>query len=122
MRAEPSGRGDQAQCGESGDGVRRPERRLDDEQREAHKNRRGGSAEDQPRPGKRQIELGMGEDLRELRGGRKHDRLAQRLAHRVIDEGQPGAQRQHDKPDKQRPPGRETQPPRAKRNRRDIEQ
>ena len=55
-----------ADGGQRGERLRRPQRRLDDEQRQRQRHRRRSAAEHQPRPGKRQIKMRMGEDLRQL--------------------------------------------------------
>jgi len=47
----------------------------------------------QPRPGERQIEMRVRKQLRQLDRFGEHHRLAQGLPHRVIGQGEPGAQR-----------------------------
>ncbi len=89
--------------------MRRPQRQLDDEQRQRRRDRGRRSANDEPRPGKRQIEMRVSEHLGQLGGGRKHDRLAQRLPHRIIGERETGAERKDDQPGEERPSGGQTQ-------------
>ena len=71
---------------------------------DGHRQRgRAAPPSDQPRPGERQIEMRVGEDLRQLDRFGEHRRFAQRLSHRVIGQAEAGAERQHDDPGEQRP-------------------
>ena len=99
-----------ARCREQHRGrARPPQGRLEHEQPDAEADRRQRSADDQPRPGERQIELRMGKDVRQLGHIGKDHRLAHRLALGVVGERQAGAERQHHEPGKYRPAGRDQQ-------------
>jgi hypothetical protein len=63
----------------------------------------------------------VGEDLRQLDGFGKYDRLAQGLAHRVVGQRKPGSERQWDHTAKERSPCGQQQQPSAQDERRDVQ-